>query len=121
MESEKLGIPLGDPQFLCSIPEIVDKEAQTSWQMWNGLPPLRLQILLLYHHPICEYPAGGYWDINRVYYTEDLLHSILKNFRALVESVGLTISIHKLKIHDFERLRNDVSEICEERKGVARA
>lgn len=38
-ESEKLGIPLGPLQFLCSIPEIVDKKAQTWWQMWNGLPP----------------------------------------------------------------------------------
>lgn len=29
----------------------------------------------------------------------------------------MTINMHKLKIHDFERLKNHVSEICEERKG----
>ena len=54
--------------------------------------------------PTYDYPAGGYWDVNRMYNTEDLLTSTFKNFSVLLDSVDLTLSTHKLKIHYFERL-----------------
>lgn len=39
-----------------------------------------------------EYLPGEYWDVNRVYSTDDLLNSIFKNFTILVDLVDSTIN-----------------------------